>query len=77
MFANYSLGIPKEVQQCCLTATFSLQLLMEHARMWGTAETRNAHFTELSSQLIDTVKPLADHVIKIVEVISLFIVLSF
>lgn len=61
-------GIQKEVPQCCLAATLALQVLIEHARIWGTSETNNVHFTELSSQLLDTVKRLAGHVIGIVEV---------
>ena len=61
-------GIQKEVHQCCLTATLALQVLIEHARIWGTSETSSVHFTELSSQLLDTVKRLAGHVIGIVEV---------
>lgn len=61
-------GIQKEVHQCCLTSTLALQVLIEHARIWGTSETNNVHFTELSSQLLDTVKRLAGHVIGIVEV---------
>lgn len=61
-------GIQKEVHQCSLTATFSLQALIEHARIWGTSETNNPHFTELSSQLLDTVKRLTGHVIGIIEV---------
>ena len=61
-------GIQKEVHQCCLTATLALQVLIEHARIWGTSETNSVHFTELSSQLLDTVKRLAGHVIGIVEV---------
>ena len=61
-------GIQKEVPQCCLAATLALQVLIEHARIWGTSETNNVHFTELSSQLLDTVKRLSGHVIGIVEV---------
>lgn len=61
-------GIQKDVQQCCLAATFSLQMLIEHARIWGTSETNSDHFTELSSQLLETVKRLAGHVIGIIEV---------
>ena len=62
------LDTSKEVHQCCLTATFSLQLLMEHARIWGTLETQNVAFADLSSQLVDSVKRLADHVTTIIEV---------
>lgn len=65
-------GIQKGVQQCCLAATFSLQVLIEHARIWGTSETNNDHFTELSSQLLDAVKRLAGHVIEIIEVCVTF-----
>ena len=61
-------GIQKEVPQCCLAATLALQVLIEHARIWGTSETNNVHFNELSFQLLDTVKRLAGHVIGIVEV---------
>ncbi|KAL9988342.1 hypothetical protein ACROYT_G002777 [Oculina patagonica] len=63
-------GIQKDVHQCCLAATFSLQALIEHARIWGTSETNNDHFTELSSQLLDTVKRLAGHVIGIIETLD-------
>ena len=63
----------KEVPQCCLAATLALQVLIEHARVWGTSETNNVHFTELSSQLLDTVKRLAGHVIGIVEVGAFFV----
>lgn len=63
-------GIQKEVHQCCLTSTLALQVLIEHARIWGTSETNNVHFTELSSQLLDTVKRLAGHVIGIVETLD-------
>lgn len=61
-------GIQKEDPQCCLAAALALQVLIEHARIWGTSETNSVHFAELSSQLLDTVKRLAGHVIGIIEV---------
>lgn len=61
-------GFHKEVHQCCLTATFTMEMLIEHARTWGASEINNTHFTELSSQFLDTVKRLAGHVIDIIEV---------
>ena len=60
--------LPKDVHQCCLTATFSVQLLIEHARIWGTLEPQSAHFVDLSSHLVNTVKRVADHVTAIIEV---------
>ena len=41
--------------------------------MWGTAETNNAPFVELSSQLLDSLKGLAGHVIGIIEVCGVFL----
>jgi len=63
-------GTPKEVQLCFLTASFSVQMLTELARIWCTAETQNAHFSDLSFQLVETVKRLGDHVIKIIETLD-------
>lgn len=68
VIAIFMSGNQKEVPQCCLATTLALQVLIEHARIWGTSETNNVSFTELSSQLLDTVKRLAGHVIGIVEV---------
>ena len=72
-FVIFMSGIQKEAPQCCLAATLALQVLIEHARVWGTSETNNVHFTELSAQLLDTVKRLAAHVIGIVEVRAFFV----
>ena len=63
-----SSGLPTEGQQCCVSASISVQMLVEHVRMWGTAEITNEPFVELSSQLLDTIKRLAGHVISIIEV---------
>ncbi|XP_074614854.1 kinesin-like protein KIF14 [Acropora palmata] len=63
-------GNQNEVDRCCLTATCSLHLLIEHAQIWGSVENGNAQFTELRRQLIDAVTRLADHVIKIIQTIE-------
>ena len=63
-----SSGLQTEGQQCCVSASISVQMLVEHVRMWGTAEITNEPFVELSSQLLDTIKRLAGHVISIIEV---------
>ena len=52
-------------------------MLSEHVRMWGTAEINNAPFVELSSQLLDTVRRLAGHVIGIIEVGGLLLPLFY
>lgn len=59
-----------EGHQCCVSTTISLQMLSEHVRMWGTAEINNEPFVELSSQLLDTVRRLAGHVIGIIEILD-------
>lgn len=63
-------GNQNEVDRCCLTATCSLHLLIEHAQIWGSVENGNAQFTELRRQLIDAVTRLGDHVIKIIQTIE-------
>ena len=63
-----SSGLQTEGQQYCVSASISVQMLVEHVRMWGTAEITNEPFVELSSQLLDTIKRLAGHVISIIEV---------
>ena len=68
--ASLFTGNQNEVDRCCLTATCSLHLLIEHAQIWGSVENGNAQFTELRRQLIDAVTRLADHVIKIIQVIN-------
>lgn len=45
-------------------------MLTELAQIWCTAETQNAHFSDLSFQLVETVKRLGDHVIKIIETLD-------
>ena len=60
--------LPKEAHQCCLSATFSLQLLIEQARIWGTLENQNNQFKDLGCLMIDTVKRLANCVTAIIEV---------
>ena len=67
--ASLFTGDQNEVDRCCLTATCSLHLLIEHAQIWGSVENGNAQFTELRRQLIDAVTRLGDHVIKIIQVI--------
>ncbi|XP_068734565.1 kinesin-like protein KIF14 isoform X1 [Montipora capricornis] len=63
-------GSQNEVHRCCLTTTISLQLLMEHVRIWGATENGNAHLTQLSGQLIGTVTRLSDHFIKIIQTVQ-------
>lgn len=60
--------LPKEAHQCCLSATFSLQLLIEQARIWGTLENQNNKFKDLGCLMVDTVKRLANCVTAIIEV---------
>ena len=60
--------LPKEAHQCCLSATFSLQLLIEQARIWGTLENQNNQFKDLGFLMVDTVKRLANCVTAIIEV---------
>ena len=61
--------LPKEAHQCCLSATFSLQLLIEQARIWGTLENQNNRFKDLGCLMVDTVKRLANCVTAIIEVV--------
>ncbi|RMX47546.1 hypothetical protein pdam_00019081 [Pocillopora damicornis] len=63
-------GLQTEGQQCCVSASISVQMLVEHVRMWGTTEITNEPFVELSSQLLDTIKRLAGHVISIIEILD-------
>lgn len=58
----------KEAHQCCLSATFSLQLLIEQARIWGTLENQNNQFKDLGCLMVDTVTRLANCVTAIIEV---------
>ncbi|KAM7447173.1 the TRAFAC class myosin-kinesin ATPase superfamily [Porites harrisoni] len=62
--------IPKEAHQCCLSATFSLQLLIEQARIWGTLENQNNQFKDLGCLMVDTVKRLANCVTAIIETLE-------
>ena len=60
--------LPKEAHQCCLSATFSLQLLIEQARIWGTLENQNNQFKDLGCLMVDTMTRLANCVTAIIEV---------
>ena len=60
--------LPKEAHQCCLSSTFSLQLLIEQARIWGTLENQNNQFKDLGFLMVDSVKRLANCVTAIIEV---------